>query len=312
MFGLLKKNRKQEIERDIKTYESLYDVSNVANGYEYWKDKLYLKIARLFKWEGVPEEIPAIEIEKILLTSGQCGIVRDKTYGLVAVPVHTFGVGLYPSYRPFAIWCTPLVKGEGRVNQDIVVIRNNNKLTGIDDIVSRYARMLADVESTLANTLYNVRRPMISAAPDEKTARSFQAVELAIRLGYTDTVINDSIIDDVKMLEAIKTIPANMLESITDTRSELLRAFLGEFGVAFARDKKAPMTTDEVKTDNQSLVIAVKDMIESRKESPRAWESVLNISGVSVDIDEDYKPIEQSAPASFNETGDPRTGRAAE
>ena len=72
------------------------------------------------------------------------------------------------------------------------------------------------------------------------------------------------------------------------------------------------MTTDEVKTDNQSLVIAIQDMRESRKESRTAFEYVLGLSGVFVDIDEAYKPIEESAPAAFNETGDARTGRGAE
>ena len=307
-FGLLRRNKKTEIEKDLKIYDSLYDVSDVARGFNYWREQLYLKIARLFKWEGLPPTIPAVELEKILLRFGEAGVVNDSKFGFVAVPVHTFGVGLYPTYRPYAQWTTPLVKGSGIVNRDIIVIRNNSRLAGIDDIVSRYARMLADVESTLTNTLYNVRRPMMPAAPDEKTARSYMAADLSVRLGYTDAVINDSILDDVKMLEAIKTIP----ESIIDARAELLRAFLGEFGVAFARDKKAPMTTDEVKTDNQSLVIAIQDMRESRKESRTAFEYVLGLSGVFVDIDEAYKPIEESAPAAFNETGDARTGRGAE
>ena len=312
MFELLKNlKQRQSAERNLKIYNSMLDVADVKCGYDYWRKILLNKIIRMFKWEGLPDTIPQTELEKILLITGKVGIVPSE-YGFIAVPVSPYGVGLYPTYYPKAIWATPLVEGDGFINQDVVVIRNNSFLTGIDETINRYARMLADIESSLALTLVNIRQPSMAAAPDEETARSYMSAALAIRLGDTEAVLNKSVLDDIKMLDAIKTIPATLLTDTINARDNLLSQFFAEFGVASRQSKKAPMTETEVESDTQIMTIAVMDMELSRKEAPSDLASVLGLEGVSVSLSPEFKPFQGHKPESFNKTGDPTTGQGVD
>ena len=226
MFNILRNfKQKMTAQKNLQIYDSMLDVSSVATGYQYWRRVLVEKIIRLFEYEGLPPTIPGTELEKILLLTGKAGIIKTDTYGYVAVPCSPYGVGLYPSYYPLAIWSTPLLRGDGVVNRDIVIIRNNAFMTGISETVDRYARMLADVESTLALSLINVRQPAMAAAPDENTAYSYQAARLAMTLGDTEAILNRSVLDDIKTIDAVHTIPATLLTDIVSVRDELLVSF---------------------------------------------------------------------------------------
>lgn len=312
MFDLLR-NVKQRMSaaKNLKKYDEMYDVADVSTGYKYWRAVLINKIIRMFEYEGLPETVPGTELEKITLLMGKAGVLYTEKYGFAAVPAQPYGVGIYPSYPPRAIWSTPLIKGDGLVNKDICIIRNNSSMWPIDATVDRYARMLADVESTLALTLVNVRQPAIAAAPDESTALSYQAVQLAMRLGDTEAILNRSILDDVKTIDAVHTIPTTLLTDIIQAREELLSQFFAEFGVASRQSKKAPMTISEVESDVQLMTVNVIDMLESRRESINNLNRVFNISA-AVKLNPAYKPITAQKPESFNKTGDPRTGQSVE
>lgn len=312
MLNFLKsKTQKVSTARNIKDYDKMYDVANVLTGYNYWERILKMKIIRMFDIKGLPDTIPAQEIERLTLFKGKAGFIKDPVYGYVAVPCSTYGIGLYPEYPPFMLWATPRVEGEGIINRDCCLIRNNSERSSVMDTIQRYARMLADVESTLTNTLVLVRQPSIASAPSEDVANSYKAVNLAMRLGQTDAVLDADVIKDLEMLPAIQTIPANLLETIVNTREEIMRQFFAEFGVSLSRDKKAPMTTDEVQADNQRLVIAVEDMLSARKES---YDSVNRTFGlnISVELSEKFKPVTVNAKPAFNEVGNATVGRGAE
>lgn len=312
MFDLLR-NVKQRMSagKNLKIYDSMLDVADVKTGYDYWRCVLLNKIIRLFKYEGLPDTIPAIELEKIMLLTGQAGITNTDKYGFVAVPTAAYGVGLYPSFYPRAIWATPLVKGDGVVNRDIVLMRNDNGLHSVSKVIERYARLLSDVESTMSLTLVNVRQPALAAAPDEATAYSYQAVQLAMRLGHADAILNRSVLDDIKTIDAIHTVPPTLLTDIINAREELLSQFFSEFGVASRQTKRAPMTISEVESDVQVMTVNITDMLESRQESLKNLKAVYGIDA-SVEIHPAYKPIEAPKPEEFNKTGDELTGQSVE
>lgn len=312
MFDLLR-NIKQRMSaaKNLKIYDEMLDVADVKTGYDYWRKVLLNKIIRLFKYDGLPDTIPAIELEKILLLTGQAGITSTEEFGFVAVPTAAYGVGLYPSFFPRAIWATPLVKGDGVINKDIVLIRNDNALHSVSEIINRYARLMADVESTMALTLVNVRQPAIAASPDEATAYSYQAVQLAMRLGHPEAIINRSVLDDIKTIDAIHTVPPTLLTDIVEARESLLSQFFAEFGVASRQTKRAPMTISEVESDVQVMTVNITDMLESRQESLENLKTVYGLN-VTVSIHPAYKPIEEPKPEEFNKTGDKLTGQAVE
>ena len=50
--------------------QSMYDVADVENGYNYWFNKLLLRCLSIFKYDGLPDSLPQREIElNLILTN---------------------------------------------------------------------------------------------------------------------------------------------------------------------------------------------------------------------------------------------------
>ena len=69
------------------------------------------------------------------------------------------------------------------------------------------------------------------------------------------------------------------------------------------------MTETEVESDVQVMTVNVTDMRKSREESLDAVKAVDKLD-IKVKISDAYKPISGNKPKTFNQTGDPLTGKS--
>lgn len=279
-FLKLHGTQRRNIEMNKAVYDKMADVSDVAEGYDYFEQFLFEKLIKIFKYENLPPTIPAQALEDYILHFGNVGIVNSD-YGIVAVPVSKYGVGLYPRFEPYAIYATPLVEGDGVIGGDIAIIKNNAYELSCEKIVKRYARMLADAESTISNVLYNMRLPMIPAFDDEESAESYKALMVANRLGQTDAVINSSFLSQMQMYPNGQQAGNHTINDLLTARADILRMFLAEIGVATANEKRERMTTEEVNANTQMLLFNIRDMYDSRVEGV---EMINNIFGTNITV----------------------------
>ena len=52
---------------------------------EFYRNKLLREISQLFKWEGLPEEVPYDYLEKALVQSGRAMFFYDDKYGYMTL-----------------------------------------------------------------------------------------------------------------------------------------------------------------------------------------------------------------------------------
>lgn len=274
-------------------YDIMEDTTDVFKGYIYYKNFLFEKLIKIFSYENLPETIPQDSLEDYILHFGYAGITRNEKYGMVAVPCTKYGVGLYPRYEPLAQYCTPLMQGRDLIiGKDIVVVKNNSYQLSCIPLVERYARMLADADSSVTIALENARINVIPSFDDEESAESYKAYMIANRLGQVDAVVDSSFIQKGTFNDYQKNAQSALSMALVDTRNEILRSFFAEIGITTANGKRERMVVDEVNVNSQLLLFNLRDMLDKRKQ---AVEDVNYIYGtnISVGLSEEYRFIEE-------------------
>lgn len=269
-------------------YDMMEDTTDVFKGYIYYKNFLFEKLIKIFKYENLPPTIPQEALEDYILHFGYAGITNNKKFGMVAVPATKYGVGLYPRYEPLAQYCTPLMQDKNLViGKDIVIVKNNTYQLSCIPLVERYARQLADADSSITIALENARLNIIPNFDDEESAESYKAFMIANRLGQVDTVMDSSFMQKGNFVDFQKNNQSTLGLSLVETRNEILRSFLLEIGITVASDKKERMVVDEVNVNSQLLMFNLHDMLDARKE---AMDMVNQIYGtnITVDLSEEY------------------------
>lgn len=274
-------------------YDMMEDTTDVFKGYIYYKNFLFEKLIKIFKYTNLPNTIPQDALEDYILHFGYAGITDNEKYGLVAVPCTKYAVGLYPRYEPLAQYCTPLMQGKNLVvGKDIVVVKNNSYQLSCIQLVERYARMLADADSSVTIALENARINVIPSFDDEESAESYKAYMVANRLGQVDAVTDASFIQKGNFTDYQKNAQSTLSMALVETRNEILRSFLAEIGITTANGKRERMVVDEVNVNSQLLLFNLRDMLDNRK---KAMEDVnyLYGTGITVELSEEYRFIEE-------------------
>ena len=290
-FMKLKGKQKSNTLGNKAKYDMMEDTTDVFQGYIYYKNFLFEKLIKIFKYENLPPTIPQDSLEDYILHFGFAGITNNKKFGMVAVPCTKYGVGLYPRYEPLAQYCTPLMQGRDLViGKDIIVVKNNAYQLTCEPLVARYARQLADADSSITISLENARINVIPTFDDEESAESYKAYMVANRLGQVDAVADASFIQKGNFVDYQKNGQSTLPLALVETRNEILRSFLLEIGITVASGKKERMVVDEVNVNSQLLLFNIHDMLDFRK---KAMDDVNAIYGtnISVDLSEEYEFI---------------------
>lgn len=304
-FKLKGKQKDTAISNKAK-YDSIEDVSDVFNGFNYYVNYLYEKLIHMFKYENMPDTMPADPLEDYTMHFGYSGLTNANYKGkdiLVSVPATKYGVGLYPRYEPLAQYCTPLLQARDLViGRDIVILKNNTYQISCDEIVKRYARQLADFDATINILTSNARIPALPSFPDEESAESYKAVMVANRLGQVDSVLDKSFIQKGTFTPFSNSNVSGNISDVISGRNEILRTFLSEIGVTSANDKRERMVVDEVNVNSQMLLFNVADMLECRKRAIDEFNSLYG-TNIKVDLSDEYKFIKETSDEPVNMKG---------
>lgn len=255
-------------------FDTTYDAADVETGINYWRNKLLNICLQLFQWDGLPDSLPQRELELHLILYGYATIFEHSKNGLVVAPSSIFGDDLY--FNPYrSTWSQPVL-GSGTLNIGTggEVIYNSELQYkaimwhtdgGMKTFIDRYARMLADIESTISIYTVNCRITDYAVAKNDKVKNGLKAFFDKIKAGHRE------IIGDEQILAGFQSIP-RAVSSATDkigdlliARDKILEMFYRDLGVQMYQPKKAQVTEDEVEANNQVLVISTDDMLEERK-----------------------------------------------
>lgn len=279
----------------------LYPVNKVDIGYNYWFNKLLLRCMSIFKYTGLPDSLPAREIELNLLLTGHA-VIFEKGGKLYTNPTSLYGTEDSPYYYPTkAIYANPkLLSSTLKIGSNAEVIYNNPLQDnifylpadgGMLTFIQRYARQLADIEATINIYVVNTRTTSYPTASNDNVKASIERFFQKLEMGERSVVTDNAIIEQFRNLDINRTNVKDGINDLLIARDKILEMFYRDIGVKFYNPKKAQVTEDEVESNDQLLLISTKSMLETRLEGIARVNEHWKLN-INVEITEEFKPAE--------------------
>ncbi len=264
-------NTRKELNEKMK---NLYDVGDVETGFNYWFWKLLNICLDIFKYKGLPDSLPQREIELNLLLTGHC-FIFPKNGEIVTSVSSIYGFDKY--YNPTKATYSQAVLGS-KSNlkiEDYAIIYNSSLKDNCLNLpcdgslltfIQRYARMLADIESTINIYTVNCRITSLPVATNDVTKSSLRKFFNMLSMGKREIISDTPIIDSFRNIDATRKTTTDTLTDLLQCRDKILEMFYRDIGVKFRNPKRAQMSDNEVESDNQVLLISLDDMLGARNE----------------------------------------------
>ncbi len=291
--------------------KNLYDVANVENGYNYWFNKLLCFCLSMFDYTGLPDTIPKREIELNLLLTGHC-VIFEKNGNLYTQPTSVFANEKSVYYYPTrAVYANPVLNTENlKIGENAEIVYNNSLQDnifylpsdgGLRTFIQRYARQLADIESTFNIYCVNMRITSFPTASTDVVKNSIQRFFDKITLGARGIISDNAIIEQFRNVDITRSNVKDGLYDILISRDKVLEMFLRDIGVRMYNPKKAQVQVEEIESNDQLLIISTKDMEETRI---KGFKGVNNHWGINIGVrlSDDFK-IDSNAVKKENTNG---------
>ena len=250
-----------------------YDTGSVPRGILYWQKFLLAKCQNLFIYENLPESLPAWEIEKSLIMKGVGCVVKKKGKLWIPFSGSVFGFDEYNIPNRFTYAQAILGSGSVTDGVDGAIVWNSEvdkldpNISTLYETICRYARMLADIESTMQSYLVAQRAGRIGVAQNAQTARSVDEVMTKLEMGECKTIVNSTQLLDT--FRPISFAPTGSLSEFSNMRDYLLNCFYNEIGLQTLETKKERMITSELEVDGDVLENNISSMYKSRLKNVR-------------------------------------------
>ena len=274
-----------------KFIKTMYDVSNVKNGYDYWYFKLLNLVINMFEYDNLPTGIKRRDLEINLIMTGHAVIVSKKDGSLFTPLTNVFGYDEY--YQPvWASFANPVVVTAKKytIGEDCEIIYNNSLQdsiyyikadSGLSTFVGRYARQLADVEATANIYSVNSRLVSIPVSNDNSVIESLKAFFTNLSFGKRAIVTDSNIIENFRNVDINRTGIKDGINDWLIARDKILEQFFRDLGIRMNNQKKAQVNSEEVESNDQLLLISADDMLKTRQEG---LENVNNMFGTNITV----------------------------
>lgn len=255
---------------------ALYDVASVPLGFDFWYYKLLNYCLGIYEYSGLPKSLPGRELLMNLIITGHAVIFEDKGQ-LVTTRTTIYDFDKY--YRPtkatfgnVKIFSRTLTFGK---DSEVVyltriqgnVLHDQMVDSGLNTFIKRYARMLADIESTINIYTVNTRATAYPVGSTDQVRASLEAFNNKIAMGEKAVITDDMIIEAFRNVDIVGYRGGDTLNDLIIARDKILATFFREIGIKFAQEqKKAQLTEEEVTADEQLLLLNVNDMLAVQKE----------------------------------------------
>ena len=309
--------------------KEMYDVADVWGGFRYWFDKLLAYCLNIFVYDDMPKTLPAKEFESNLLLTDHSVVFK---YAGNPYTCYTTLTGFDAYYNPtVATYAQPRLgsgtlalqnypKPSESMRRGVIVYNSDLQHsvlgTPIDGslttFISRYARQLADLESTANIKAVNIRAPYMSTADDDNVRNSVKSFFRKLTLGKREIIADSSIVPNLKAIELSSDKSTEKVIDVILARDKILEQFYREIGVRFYQSKRAQVNTEEVSANDDMLLISLDDMLKARQEG---IEEVNRTFGLNIKVrlneafkksmEEDYADTDDKTRPADNRTDRP-------
>jgi len=282
------------------SYRSIEEVQKGRNRMWYimYQKYLYNLAYQMFEWEGLPETIDPIYLEKQLHQRGYISIYKDDILGYLALGGALGGqLNIYnkpitfqataPQYqKQFPIYWYGLPAGQENETHG-VVIYNNYEVQPTLNILDMYAYTLAEIKETI-HINQNAQKTPIILSGNDKTLLSLKQIYNKWEGNVPMILVNEEFNSD--SIQAINTGAPYVADKLTnlfnDNWNEVM-TFLGQSNAN--TDKKERLITSEVESNNDQIQSSANVYLAPREEACKLMNEYYGLN-VSVRLRKEVQP----------------------
>ena len=270
------------------------EVKGKANkGTEYYKRMLYNKLYSVYKFT-LPDDRMLGWFRFFLFHFGNIAFIYDEKLGWIFYPYSTIKYNYI--YRPQEIECiiSNMLTEEDRtingyVGENCEIVYIFDDLFGCDDIVTRYAEMLADCDKSVNINLMNANVGMCAYVDNKKDAETLKEAYGKATTGEPFIVMNKSLMLDENGVfrPLFKDVKNTFIgNDVMTLRRSIVNAFLTEIGIRNSNyDKRERLTTDEIGENNDETRSIVEIIYHNIKD---CFDRCNDVSGENLKVELTY------------------------
>ena len=220
----------------------------------------------MFDYEGLPETIPARNLEIMLQLNGNV-FFTDKpgdyyvfTGGLGGEPDVYYEPTIYTVANPALKYSANL-----KIGEDGILIRSDSYGVGLLPMMQKYSALLVENDFTMRIADINARIAFLLSAADDRTEKSAKL--------FLERIVNGDmgVISDSAFLESLKVNPAGnenstRMTDLIEYQQYLKAAWFNDLGInANYNMKRESISPDEAQLNDDALLPLIDDMLEQRE-----------------------------------------------
>ena len=229
--------------------------------------QMFNRTQSMFKYNGLPETIPQIFLERYLQVYGHCIIAKangglyafwggfagtpDVYYNPTQYTVSNVALNLYKTFN---------------INKDCVLCRNDSNIQGLATIFKKYGCLLVENTLTIYSLLKTARASLLLAASDDKTKRECDLFIEKLDSGDIYCVGENPFFEGVKVHSTMQG-SAGLLSQFIELEQYLKASCLNEIGLnANYNMKRESLNSAESALNDDFLIPLIDNMLDCRKD----------------------------------------------
>ena len=263
----------------------LWDFKDKKDSLSYHIRYMLSRTQSMFRYEGLPETIPARIFELLLQVNGYAGIFKykDELYAMFGSlggePDYNYMPTIFTVSNPALNYSANL-----RINQDCIIVKNDSMYTGLLPLFRKYGTALLENELSMNLVSIMTRVQSLISASDDRVKES---ANLYLKRVFDGDL---GIIGDLSMMENLKVQPyANngtnqQIKNLIEYEQYLKASEFNEIGLdANYNMKRETLTDSENAMNRDALRPLIDDMMECRREGVKAINAMFG-TNISVSL----------------------------
>lgn len=180
----------------------------------YFINKKLSELVQMFTYENLPETIPVVQMERLLMTNGSLGIVKhdDNIYALLGTAGGEIDAYFLPTKYTIANPFLNISKMY-EIGKDCVFLKNDSSFSSVIPILEKYAMQINESDISLNMIATLSRMQFLISASDDKTKESAERFIKKLVDGDFSVIGENAFFDGVKMQNTIQN--NNITQMIT-------------------------------------------------------------------------------------------------
>lgn len=271
-----------------------YDFRDKSRSIRETMARFYARTSRMFRYRNLPDTIDRESLEVYLQANG-FSLWKETKGGIY---VYSGGLGGEPDeyYHPtIATISNPAqnISGNFKIGDECVLMKNDSMLNGIDDIIRKYATLMAENELSLWIGLINTRIISLMTAKDDNQSEALNEYIQDIIDGNLHSIFDESfVLDGIKIQPYANSSFSNNLVQMTEIEQFLMGNLYRELGLKGAYNtKRENISEAESKVGDETLKPLIDDMLLCRQEGLEKVNSMFG-TDISVELDSAWEESE--------------------